>query len=254
MDHSCLLLAMLAVAITGCKRDEEPPPANGGSETATTAEVELSYSFTVGTAPFDPSASFTDATGRQVRITKLKFYAYGVHLTDDMDNSVGQFAAIMLVDPLSVSNRLDLGEMAPDHVHEAAISFGLDSASSYGFPDQMTAPAPLNVPDMTWMWNTAAGRIFAKLEGFVDADADNAFDAAVGDVAFEYHAIGSALDPVIGQYHIHRTVTAGSVLSIALNLDVSALVSTLGLNGTFHGDGAETRRLLENLAVATAPL
>lgn len=249
-------MAFMALAITACKKDEEVAPTNnGGTGTPTTASVKMSYSFTNGTAAFDHTVPFTDGTGRSVRITKLKFYAHDFHLTDDADVTVGEFHdKIVLVDALNGSNQFDLGTMAPEHVHNVELAFGLDSASSYGYPDQVAAPAPLNESDMTWAWNTAAGRIFIKLEGFVDNDGDNVLDTGAGDVAFQYHAIGAALDPLMGHFHIHQDVTAGSTFTIGLKLDMSTLVSGLSLDGMYHNDGAQTQLLLANLVAASTPL
>lgn len=250
------LMAFMAIAITSCKKDEEVPPTNnGGSGTPTTASVRMSYAFSNGMTTFDPSVPFTDGAGRSVRITKLKFYAHDFHLTDDADVTVGEFHdKIVLVDALNGSNQFDLGTMAPEHVHNVELAFGLDSASSYGYPDQVAAPAPLNESDMTWAWNTNAGRIFIKLEGFVDNDGDNVLDTGAGDVAFQYHAIGAALDPMMGHYHIHQDVTAGSTFTIGLKLDVSTLVSDLSLDGMYHNDGQQTQLLLANLVAASTPL
>lgn len=250
------VLAIMALAITSCKKDDEVPPTNnGGPGTPTTAAVKLSYSFTNGSVPFDHNLPFTDGAGRSVRITKLKFYAHDVHLSDDGGATVGEFHdGIVLVDALNATNTFDLGTMDPEHVHNVELYFGLDSASSYGFPDQVAAPAPLNESDMTWMWNTAAGRVFVKLEGFVDNDGDNMLDIDAGDVIFQYHAIGADLDPLMGHYHVHQDVTAGSTFNIALKLDVATLVNGLGLDDTYHNDDAQTQALLANLVVATTPL
>lgn len=247
------LIATMALAFAACKKDEATPPTNnGGGGTPTTATVKLSYSFVVGTAPFDPTVSFVDGNGLNVRITKLKFYAHDVHLTDDAGGTVAEFHdGIVLVNALDATNEFTLGTMNPGHVHNVAFAFGLDSASSYGFPDQVTAPVPLNDADMTWMWNTDAGRMFIKLEGFLDDNGNNIQDTGEG---FQYHGIGAAMVPRTTQYHVHHDVTAGSTVNIALKLDVKALVATLGLDGMFHNDGEETRGLMDNLVTATSVL
>ncbi|HPF90618.1 MAG: hypothetical protein H6590_04125 [Flavobacteriales bacterium] len=241
-------MAFMALAITACKKDEEVAPTNnGGTGTPTTASVKLSYSFVNGATAFDPDTSVIHSAGRTVRITKLKFYAHDFHLTDDADVTVGEFHdKIVLVDALNGSNQFDLGTMAPEHVHNVELAFGLDSASSYGYPDQVAAPAPLNESDMTWAWSTSAGRIFIKLEGTMNDGS--------GDVPFQYHAIGAALDPLMGHYHIHQEVTAGSTFTIGLKLDLSTLVSNLALDNMYHNDGAQTQLLLANLVAATTPL
>lgn len=248
------ILAAMAIAFTACKKDEAPPPTNnGGGGTPTTATVKLSYSFTVGTAPFDPTVTFVDENERKVRITKLKFYAHDVHLTDDEASTVGEFHdGRVLINALAGTNEFVLGTMDPGHIHNVSLAFGLDSTSSYGFPDQVTAPVPLNDEDMTWPWNSVAtmGRMFVKFEGFWDVNENNVQDDGEG---FQYHAMGAT--PVPANYHVHRDVVAGTAVSIDLKVDLRVLVSPLGLDGMFHSPGsAESQQVLQNLATATSPL
>lgn len=245
------LVALLTLAITACKKDDPVTPTPS-DPTPTTAAVKVNYTFVNGTSAFDPNVTFDDGQGNAVRITKLKFYSHDMHLTDDDDNTVAEFHDdIMLVDALNATNEFELGTMTPGHVHNVAFELGLDSASSYGYPDQMTAPAPLDDNDMTWSWNTAAGRMFVKFEGFVDANGNNTMD--MGEM-FQYHSIGAAMMPMHAHMHIHGDVAAGSTFNIALKVDVLALVNGLNLSGMFHDDGAENQQLLQNLMVATTPL
>jgi len=245
------IIASMALAITACKKDEEAPtPSPTPTPTPTTATMKMSYSFVNGAVPFDPSATFTDGQGRHVRITKLKFYAHDVHLTDDDGATVGEFHdKIVLVNALNTTNVFDLGTMNPGHIHNVEFAYGLDSESSYGYPDQVTAPVPLNDADMTWMWNTAAGRIFIKLEGFVDSNHNGTEDSGEG---FQYHAIGASLAPVPVELHTHADVDAGSTVTLGFKVNVNALVSDLTLSGMFHNDGAQTQLLLQKLAAATS--
>jgi hypothetical protein len=147
------LVALLTLAITACKKDDPVTPTPS-DPTPTTAAVKVNYTFVNGTSAFDPNVTFDDGQGNAVRITKLKFYSHDMHLTDDDDNTVAEFHDdIVLVDALNATNEFELGTMTPGHVHNVAFELGLDSASSYGYPDQMTAPAPLDDNDMTWSMN-----------------------------------------------------------------------------------------------------
>jgi hypothetical protein len=240
-------MALLGLTITSCKKDAETPPSSTPS-TPTTAMVSAHIGFVSGTAPFDPDTTFIDGQGRNVRITKLKFYAHDLHLVDDLDNTVGDFHdRIILVDAIAGTGHFDLGEMQASHVHEIHLAFGLDSASTYGHPDQTTAPAPLNDADMTWAWNVAMGRMFVKLEGFVDANGNNAPDSGEG---FEYHGIGANMTPVHWHGHLHTDISGGSTHTFHLQLDVAALVDGLALDGMYHDDGAEIQQLMQALANA----
>jgi hypothetical protein len=71
---------------------------------------------------------------------------------------------------------------------------------------------------------------------------------------FQYHAIGASLEPQLTAVPYVHGMVLGTPFTIRLKVDVAQLVGTLGLNGMFHNDGAETHRLLENLASATERL
>lgn len=249
------LMIVLALSLASCKRDEdeEDAPHDHGTNSGT-ATVQLSYAFMNGANDFDPSAAFQDGLGRNIRITKLKFYAHDFHVTDDDGSTVAEFRdKILLADALGASNLFQLGQMGSGHAHEVEFMVGLDSAASYGFADQTTAPAPLNDIDMTWAWNVAAGRMFIKLEGFLDPNNNNILDP--GEDGFQYHGIGAAMVPRATQpLEVHSDVTAGSNFEIRLKVDLGVLVQGLGLNAVFHNDGPENQLLMLNLANAISPL
>lgn len=238
-----LFVAALATALIACHK---------GQVTPNELPVQLSYTFVNGAAPFALNTPFVDANGRTVRITKLKFYVHDVRISGSTGTVLAQLQdTIMLVDASNSTNQFSLGTMSAAQVGQVALAYGLDDASSYGYPDQVAAPYPLNVADMTWMWNTSAGRIFIKLEGFVDANANDVQDEGEG---FQYHAIGASLEPQLTAVPYVHGMVLGTPFTIRLKVDVAQLVGTLGLNGMFHSDGAETHRLLENLASATERL
>ncbi|MDX9750552.1 MAG: hypothetical protein RBT71_05685 [Flavobacteriales bacterium] len=236
------IAATMGIALSACKKDAEAPPADPA--TPTTAHVMAHIAFVNGDAAFD-TLPFTDGQGRSVRISKLKFYAHGFHLTDDLGATVADFHdRIILADAVAGTGHIDLGDVQPGHVHELHLALGLDSASSYGHADQATAPAPLNDPDMTWMWDVAQGRMFVKLEGFVDANGNGEFEV---DEAFGYHGIGANMAPVPWHGHLHTDLAAGSHHTFHLELDVAALVGGLPLDGTYHNDGAEVQQVMQAL-------
>ncbi len=235
-----LLIAGLAVSLAACHKGQVSPGE---------IPVQLNYTFVNGAAPFTLNTPVVDGIGRSVWVTKLRFYAHDVRLVGSSGNTVAQLQdTIMYVDASNATTQFSLGSMAPAPLSQISLAYGLDDASSYGYPDQVAAPYPLNVADMTWMWNTAAGRIFIKLEGFVDGNDNAVQDEGEG---FQYHAIGAALEPQVAEVPYAQNVVLGMPFTIRLKVDVATLVSTLGLNGMYHDDGAEIHRLLENLATAT---
>lgn len=238
-----LLIAGLAIVTTACHKGQVPPDG---------IPVKLSYTFTNGPGAFNPEEPIVDGLGRTVWITKFKFYAHDVRLLGSDGNAVTQAQdSILFVDMDAATNELALGTMQPAQLSQVELAYGLNDQASYGYPDQVAAPYPLNVADMTWMWNTAAGRVFVKLEGFVDENANDTLDEGEG---FQYHAIGAALEPERATVPYAQSIVLGAPFTIRLNVDMAALVSTLGLDGVYHDDGPQTQRLLENLADATVRL
>ena len=70
--------------------------------------------------------------------------------------------------------------------------FALGLESTVNHADPTLAEYPLNVPDMHWSWNPAAGYKFLLIEGKVDGNNDGDFDDAE-DVDVTYHC---ATDPM----------------------------------------------------------
>lgn len=239
-----VIIATLTLSIAACKKDDDPPTP---SPAPTTASLKLDVTFRNGAGSFDHTVPLTDGNGRSVRITKLRFYTQGFHLTNDEgDTVVDRLSSIQLVD-VTTANTFDLGTIAPGHIHNAALKLGLDHVTSIGYPDQTTAPPPLDDADMTWAWNVAMGRVFVKLEGFVDANGNNIADSGEG---FEYHGIGPNMVQVDWQEHFHADVAAGTTLTIPMIVDVNYLVSGLGLTGMYHNDDAEVQELIQRLSAS----
>lgn len=240
------IVALLATALTACKKDVETPPSS--PITPPTTAISAHFTFLVGESAFDPAQTFTDTQGRAVRVTKLKFYAHGIHFTDDQGADAGHVDRVILVDAAQGQAHIELGSLSPGHVHELHLALGLDSLSSYGHPDQATAPAPLNDADMTWAWNVAMGRMFVKLEGFVDLNGNNQLDAE--ETEFQYHGIGANMAPVHWHGHVHTDLNAGSAHMFHLQMDMAELVGGLALDGMYHDDGEQVQALMQALGSA----
>lgn len=205
-----------------------------------------------GADAYDFNTPFTSDGGQSIRITKLKFYAHDFHLTDDDGATVAEFHdKIVLINAFAATNEFTLGDMDPGHIHNLELAIGLDSASSYGYPDQVTAPEPLNDADMTWMWSTEAGRMFVKMEGFVDQNGNNALDA--GEL-FEFHGIGPDMTAVLSEDHIHEEVAGGTTVTLGLKVDVPTLFGGMVLPAIQHNDNAQVQTLMQNISTALAPL
>ncbi|MBK8498575.1 MAG: hypothetical protein IPL52_07090 [Flavobacteriales bacterium] len=224
MQYSKLaLMTLLALSMASCKRDDEeddtttPTPVGTGT-------VKLSFTFMNGASPYDINTTVQDGAGHDVRFSTLKFYASDFHLTDDADVEVAEFhETVVLVDASASSNLFTLGAMSPSHVHEAHITLGLDATLNHA--DPTLAEYPLNLPDMHWSWNPAAGYKFLVLEGHVDGNGDSDFDD-VEDLPITYHC---ATDALLREthVHIHADVDAGATVTMQAKVDVAHLISGL---------------------------
>lgn len=241
------LLAVLALSLASCKRDEDDdtPPTT----TPMTGTIKLSFTFMNGPVPYDLNMTVQDGAGHNVRLSDLKFYASDFHLTDDADVQVAEFhETVVLADASASSNEFTLGTMPAAHVHEAHISLGLDTELNHA--DPTLAEYPLNVPGMHWSWNPAAGYKFLLMEGHVDGNNDGDFDDAE-DLGITYHC---ATDALLREthVHIHADVTAGGTVTMEAGVDVAKLISGLDFLTTPMAMGAEPANVtaMDSLVVA----
>lgn len=241
------LMAVLVLSLAACKRDKEDEPEP--TPTPTTGTVKVSFTFMNGSAPYGISTIVQDGAGHNVRLSTLKFYASDFHLTDDAHVEVAEFhGTVVLADASAPSNEFTLGTMPPSHVHGAHISLGLESGLNHADPTQ--AAYPLNVPDMHWSWNPAAGYKFLNMEGHVDGNNDGDFDDPE-DAAITYHCATDALLRE-AQVHIHAHVEAGGTATLNARVDVAKIISGLDLLATPMAMGAQPANVtaMDSLAAA----
>lgn len=248
------ILAALAIAFTACKKDEEAPAPSGGSTTPTTGTVKMAFNLYNGDSPLDLNALYQDGAGHAIQFSKVKFYVSNVHLTDHADNVLGHYEdTYILVDAANADNTFTLGTLAPAEVHHAEITLGL--GPDVNNTDPLTVDAPLNDPDMMWMWSADAGRMFLKLEGRVDQNGDGVIDDS--DLNFTYHCLnlnGDLLREI--EVHVHADVTAGATATLHTKVDLGVLVSGLDLltNPEAMDGGANCALAMDSLATSISEM
>lgn len=215
------LIALTAISIASCKRDDEDDDSGHDHGTGT-GTVAISFTFLNGAAPYTINTTVQDGAGHNVRFSALKFYASDFHLSDDSGAEVAAFSNKVVLVDASTTNVLTLGDMS-GHVHEAHMSLGLNSTLNHA--DPTLAAAPLNDPTMHWSWNPAAGYIFLNMEGHVDGNNDGDFDD-VEDLPITYHCATDALLRE-AHVHIHADVSAGATVTMQARVDVAQLISGL---------------------------
>ncbi|HOY29834.1 MAG TPA: hypothetical protein PLR96_12735 [Flavobacteriales bacterium] len=251
--RNILILASMAIAITACKKDEEAPAPT--PSTPAPGTVNMAFNLYVGNNVLDLNSLYQDGAGHAIRFSKAKFYVSNVHLTDHDDNVLGHYEdTYILVDATNTSNTFTLGDLSPAEVHGAEITLGL--APEVNTSDPLVAEAPLNDPDMMWAWSTSAGRMFLKLEGRVDGNADGDVDDAE-DFDFMYHCLNLNNDLLREIHvHVHADVTAGATAVLNSKVDLGVVVSGLDLltNPEAMDGGAQCVVAMDSLATSFSEL
>lgn len=246
-------MAFMGLAITACKKDEEVPPPPS-TPTSTPGTVNMAFNLYNGDSPLDLDALYQDGFGHAIKFSKVKFYVSNVHLTDHADNVLGHFEdSYILVDAANADNTFALGSLNPAEVHHAQITLGL--GPDVNNTDPLTVGAPLNDPDMMWLWNASAGRMFLKLEGRVDQNGDGLIDDS--DVNFTYHCLNLNNDLLREiEVHVHANVTAGATATLHTKVDLGVLVSGLDLltNPEAMDGGASCVLAMDSLATSISEM
>jgi hypothetical protein len=222
------LLAMIALSLAACRKDEHehPDPAPAPAPLPTTGTVKLGFNLSHGANVFSMNSTYQDAAGNNIRFDKLKFYASNFHLSNDAGAEVGRFNdTFLLIDGAAASNVFTLGSLDPAHVHEVEFTLGLDAETNHA--DPLLAEAPLNIPDMHWSWNPTAGYKFLNMEGHVDTNGDGDFDDAT-DGTFIYHCATDALARTTS-FTTHADVLAGGTLTIMANVDMAVVLQAMNV-------------------------
>lgn len=241
-------LAIAAFSISACKRDkneDEQHDHGGGGSPAT---VNVRFNFMHGLNAFDINGIYADGMGHAIQFTTLKFYASDFHMQDDAGASVAEFHdKVVLFDGAMPDASFELGSMNAGHIHEVHFNLGLDSATNHADPNM--AAYPLNIPDMHWSWNPAAGYKFLNMEGHVDGNGDGDF-ADAEDLTFTYHCATDAL-LTEDHFHFHQDVNGGTV-TLDAEVDVAVLLMGLDLltNSVAMGGGPNNVTAMNNLAAA----
>lgn len=242
-------LAAMAIAFTACKKDEEAPPSGGGTA-PTTGTVDMAFDLYHGDDVLDLNTLYQDGAGHVIRFDKVKFYVSNVHLSDHADNVLGHYEDVyILVDAANADNTFTLGSLSPAEIHHAEITLGL--GPDVNNSDPMTVEAPLNDPDMMWMWSADAGRMFLKLEGRVDQNGDGVIDDS--DLNFAYHCLNLNNDLLREiEVHVHADVTAGATATLHTKVDLGVLVSGLDLLNNPEAMDGGTQCVLAMDSLATS--
>jgi hypothetical protein len=173
-----LAIAVVAVLLTGCKKDSADAPSSTPTGTTTTATVRLDFQFKDATDPFILGQTvLQDSLGHTVKLDGIRFYVSGIQAVNTSGGSMGNSDDVyMLVDAAQPSNDFLLGQFAPDTLQKFYLNIGVDPVANLG--DPTTAPAPLNDTSM-YFGMQMMGYKFLEVKGHADIDGDGTFETAV---------------------------------------------------------------------------
>jgi len=192
---------LIACLTTSCKDDTEIP-AN--------QVVRFQFNAKSGSNDFGVGDIYTNAAAQRYNILTLLFYVSHLQLnkSDGTTVTLSDVELYDLITPSTIVKTIPTGSYT-------GISFGLglDSTLNATDPATLQAPNPLSYAIAPY-WGWAAKYIFAKIEGFVTADA-----TATPTTPFLFH---TGTDQLFRQVNIARNFEIGADtldLNVTLNLD-----------------------------------
>lgn len=244
MNKHLILLALLAVAVAGCKKDDEEPDTHDHGTTGAT--FRLDYGFHWGADDFALGTAYTDGNAHAIKFTSVRFYAGQPELFNAGTEVAHYHDLYLLFDASEPEGEKSIGSMSAATVDQLKFFLGVDSVSNHA--DPTLADAPLNDATMHWTWNPAAGYKFFVLEGRVDDDGNGVDDT---DPEFVYHC---ATDDALREAELafSGSVADGGTLAPHLEIMMDQVVSGVDFLATPVGMGydAVNAQLMDNLVNA----
>ena len=199
MKNKFILIALSAITLISCKKND--PEYNP----AIKAELSVEFDNVAGSADLQlNTATYTNAVGESLKITKLKYYVSNFILTnaDGTIYTVPQDSCYFLIDESDAATHEPALKVPEGEYTSLTFTVGVDSlrntmdiSKRTGVLDPATTAA-----DMYWGWNS--GYIFFKVEGTSPAI------TAAGNV-FQYH---------IGGFGGYSSPTPNNLKKITLDL------------------------------------
>lgn len=222
-----LLTALLAVAITGCKKDKEdnlnPTP------TVQTQELSLVFKPVAGADDVDFASAHTTTSGQKFTLSTLRFYMSNIRLIKSDGAEYPLTGKYLLIDP--TTSHFHLGGVPVGDYKGLKFSVGIDSATNHMDPTVYPSTNPLaeQTPSMHWTWNS--GYIFLMVEGSCDTTVSNTDTLTLGQYSHSmYFHLG--MDMLLRNVDLSNsafTVTSGTDKYVYIQTDVNELFNGVDL-------------------------
>lgn len=229
MKRLFFLLAVSALALTSCEREEDP------SNTFTGHNLEIRVVLQNGGENLDVGEPFAFEAGRDMQVEMLRFYISRLELVQSSGSTEVQDLALMdLADPDKSILKLDV----PAGTYEG-IRFGVgpDSVQNATDPTTVAPEHPLSAAqDMFWTW--ASQYRFIRFEGRTNTTGNL---GSSNDVLLSYHP---------GTNPLRRTVNLDEALTVSDNARTTVTLY-IEVQGLFNGPGGVIDPVTENQSHTT---
>lgn len=241
-NYKILLVAMvgtMALFQTSCRKGCTDPLAENYDDRAKKEDnsctyatetpkstLQLKVSHMLGAQTFAFNQDFTDDFGNKCTFTRAEMYLSNIKFVDDSMNEIPFDASYFLINPAETV--YSAGELDGNvHVHMMDVVIGVDSVANASDPAGYASGHALayQTPSMHWNWNS--GYIFIAIEGKVDIDGSNTYDAGED---FIMHVGMNSMRRTITGLMAHFNTVEGQTHNIEINVDWKALVSGIDLS------------------------
>lgn len=165
---SVFFAAVVAVSFcfSSCKKDDTDE--NNIPNTDTIGELSFTFRQYVGNDRIVYNQVYSDTSGRQFKITNLRYYISNIVLIKANGQELPLSGKVLLVD--NEKEQYSLGEVPVGDYSGFRFLVGIDSAINHGDPALYDASNPLSYQPVSMHWGWSFGYIFMKVEGNVDTD------------------------------------------------------------------------------------
>ncbi|GGF18566.1 MbnP family protein [Hymenobacter cavernae] len=233
-----LALAITAISLTGCDKDDSSPASNTG-------ELDIEIENVVGTTPLAlNTGTYTTEAGDHFTVTKFNYYISNIKLKKaDGTEFVQPDSYYLVKESDATSHHFTIPDVPIGDYTSINFTIGVDSLHNVSGA-QRGALDPSN--DMFWSWNS--GYIFLKLEGTSPDSPSKALVFHIGGFMKPYNTIRTVSPSFNGKTVMVRTDHTPEIHFHADVLKMFTGMRFADASSTSHSAGANAVRVADNYA------